>query len=431
MHPHGLLTGFVCLGLFLFVSAEEEQQEVPIIKQINRVNEDGTYTFGYEAADGSFKIETRDVLGNVKGMFGFIDQTGELKRVSYSASNGTGFQATNYGRERESSTRKPVLVYRGNNHAGQVLRRGETTTPTYDYTRTTERPIRVLVTKRPLEKSPNLIRRQLDRSRDNQDIYTPGSNVPRNFRYPQIIGPDPREVYRNMLLEQSNLKPDYPRVRYYTPVEEDYPEVPAVVPMVDRVLSSRRYRPSVVDEQVYPVPRRPAPPAYRQQYDYPPIDYEALREEIMNYLIQYLQYRTRRPVQAPYYQQPRYDDYYQPPPAPLPRIPYYRPPVQQPPLPYPYVNTNVQYSQPEQVSQQQDQIALLKERMDSHDHRDTADTRPPSPGLIKMLLARPSTVRPSVRSVEILGTAASTRSTPTTRSAPTSTQSTEPMVAAS
>lgn len=67
---------------------EEGQDQVAILKQINRVNEDGSYTFGYEAADGSFKIETRDVAGNVKGMFGFVDEGGELKRVSYSASNG-------------------------------------------------------------------------------------------------------------------------------------------------------------------------------------------------------------------------------------------------------------------------------------------------------------------------------------------------------
>lgn len=72
----------------------ETQDQVAILKQINRVNDDGSYTFGYEAADGSFKIETRDVKGNVKGMFGFINENGELKRVSYSASNGTGFQST-------------------------------------------------------------------------------------------------------------------------------------------------------------------------------------------------------------------------------------------------------------------------------------------------------------------------------------------------
>ena len=71
----------------------QSQQQVAILKQINRVNDDGSYTFGYEAADGSFKIETRDVQGNVKGMFGFIDESGELKRVSYTANNSTGFQS--------------------------------------------------------------------------------------------------------------------------------------------------------------------------------------------------------------------------------------------------------------------------------------------------------------------------------------------------
>lgn len=71
-----------------------ESKDVSILKQINRVNDDGSYTFGYEASDGSFKVETRDVAGNVKGMFGFVDEAGRLKRVSYSASNSSGFQAT-------------------------------------------------------------------------------------------------------------------------------------------------------------------------------------------------------------------------------------------------------------------------------------------------------------------------------------------------
>jgi len=75
------------------VQDAQSQQQVAILKQINRVNDDGSYTFGYEAADGSFKIETRDVQGNVKGMFGFIDESGELKRVSYTANNNTGFQS--------------------------------------------------------------------------------------------------------------------------------------------------------------------------------------------------------------------------------------------------------------------------------------------------------------------------------------------------
>lgn len=111
---------------------QDSPQEVSILKQINRVNDDGSYTFGYEATDGSFKIETRDVLGNIKGMFGFIDENGELKRVSYTASNGTGFQASgNIGNSpadkiipssgyttvlppssTDTSTRRPVLILR-------------------------------------------------------------------------------------------------------------------------------------------------------------------------------------------------------------------------------------------------------------------------------------------------------------------------------
>lgn len=122
------------------ISGQEPPQEVSILKQINRVNEDGSYTFGYEAADGSFKIETRDVLGNVKGMFGFIDETGELKRVSYTASNGTGFQASgNIGNSpsdkvvpssgyttvrsetshSDTTSRRPILILRHGNNPTQ------------------------------------------------------------------------------------------------------------------------------------------------------------------------------------------------------------------------------------------------------------------------------------------------------------------------
>ena len=41
-----------------------------------------------------YQVESRDVLGNIKGTFGFVDATGEIKRVSYSSSNGTGFKST-------------------------------------------------------------------------------------------------------------------------------------------------------------------------------------------------------------------------------------------------------------------------------------------------------------------------------------------------
>ena len=53
---------------------------------VYRHNEDGSYTYGYEAADGSFKLETRYPDGLVQGKYGYIDENGEVKVRSYSFS---------------------------------------------------------------------------------------------------------------------------------------------------------------------------------------------------------------------------------------------------------------------------------------------------------------------------------------------------------
>jgi hypothetical protein len=58
---------------------------VPILKQINRHNQDGSYSYGYEAADGSFKIETKSASGEVKGKYGYVDADGNLREISYGA----------------------------------------------------------------------------------------------------------------------------------------------------------------------------------------------------------------------------------------------------------------------------------------------------------------------------------------------------------
>jgi len=47
--------------------AEPKAAPVAILKQINRHNEDGSYTYGYEGGDGSYKIETKQANGDVKG----------------------------------------------------------------------------------------------------------------------------------------------------------------------------------------------------------------------------------------------------------------------------------------------------------------------------------------------------------------------------
>lgn len=67
---HQVLTSLVCVAL-----AQQHQQTtpVPILKQINRHNEDGSYSYGYEGGDGSFKIETKYPNGEVYGNSLFIN----------------------------------------------------------------------------------------------------------------------------------------------------------------------------------------------------------------------------------------------------------------------------------------------------------------------------------------------------------------------
>lgn len=76
--------------------AQAPPAPVAILKQINRHNEDGSYTYGYEGADGSFKIETKLATGEVKGKYGYVDETGKVRVVEYGA-NKYGFQPSGEG----------------------------------------------------------------------------------------------------------------------------------------------------------------------------------------------------------------------------------------------------------------------------------------------------------------------------------------------
>lgn len=45
-----------CLNVTDQQTSESQNEQVAILKQLRKVNEDGSYTFGYEAGDGSFKV---------------------------------------------------------------------------------------------------------------------------------------------------------------------------------------------------------------------------------------------------------------------------------------------------------------------------------------------------------------------------------------
>lgn len=61
-----------------------------ILGQISKHNDDGSYTFGYESADGSFRVENRDIDGFVTGKYGYIDPNGEVQEFEYVAGSTNG-----------------------------------------------------------------------------------------------------------------------------------------------------------------------------------------------------------------------------------------------------------------------------------------------------------------------------------------------------
>ncbi|XP_037082543.1 larval cuticle protein 1-like [Pollicipes pollicipes] len=95
-----VLTVLACLLLgpsaSQYAASRRSSPPVPILRQVSTSHDDGSYTYGYEAGDGSFKLETRRADGEVFGKYGYIDGSGELRTVEYGA-NRLGFQPSGAG----------------------------------------------------------------------------------------------------------------------------------------------------------------------------------------------------------------------------------------------------------------------------------------------------------------------------------------------
>ncbi|XP_074108783.1 uncharacterized protein LOC141533679 [Cotesia typhae] len=69
------------------ISSPSKLPPVQTIRNYNKVNDDGSFTFGYEAADGSFKEETRGTDCVVRGKYGYIDPDGNRREFEYVSGN--------------------------------------------------------------------------------------------------------------------------------------------------------------------------------------------------------------------------------------------------------------------------------------------------------------------------------------------------------
>jgi hypothetical protein len=83
------------------INRETQTQEtttpIPILRSIDTQNPDGSYTYGYESGDGTYKIETRYATGEVKGKYGYFDDTGLYREVEYGAAPELGFMVQGDG----------------------------------------------------------------------------------------------------------------------------------------------------------------------------------------------------------------------------------------------------------------------------------------------------------------------------------------------
>merc|ERR1712226_1300199 len=70
----------------------ETSTPVPILRYIDSQNADGSYTYGFEGADGTYKIETRLADGQVRGKYGYYDPEGVLREATYGATKEGGFE---------------------------------------------------------------------------------------------------------------------------------------------------------------------------------------------------------------------------------------------------------------------------------------------------------------------------------------------------
>jgi len=87
---HQTLTSFADVGVQPEILVDEltgEKPVVDILKTFQRKNADGSFTYGYEGADGSFKEETKGIDCVVRGKYGYIDPEGMRREYTYETGN--------------------------------------------------------------------------------------------------------------------------------------------------------------------------------------------------------------------------------------------------------------------------------------------------------------------------------------------------------
>lgn len=193
---------------------------VPILRYIDTQNPDGSYTFGYESGDGTYKIETRYVDGEVKGKYGYYDDKGLLREVEYGATTEGGFKPTGSGLDIPDTprTEDPITTTK-NGRKVKLVRR--------------KRPQQQQTVTKPTPRPSNDLRVQLPASRRRQNQPTSVASEVVNRRLPirptaqpqnQFSNFQPQPLTLNTRPQQQQPRPTQPRQPVARPQPRPQPQ---------------------------------------------------------------------------------------------------------------------------------------------------------------------------------------------------------------
>ncbi|KAF7271499.1 uncharacterized protein LOC143201328 [Rhynchophorus ferrugineus] len=190
---------------------------VQTIRNYNKVNDDGSFTFGYEAADGSFKEETRGTDCVVRGKYGYVDPDGNKREFTYVSGNPCDPNAPKEEEDLPESVEE---------EAGPA---NYPTSPIRPIQRPAPRPVPVTT---PAPKAVTLFQNNYEQEEDEQPEPE------------QILRPTPTPQYRPI------TRPQYVQAERATPLQYRTPQyVPSSTP------ASAQYRQSLPPVSVTPRPQ--------------------------------------------------------------------------------------------------------------------------------------------------------------------------------
>ncbi|XP_040570636.1 uncharacterized protein [Lepeophtheirus salmonis] len=192
-----------------------------ILQQINEHNEDGSYTYGYEASDGSFKLETRYPDGRVQGKYGYVDDNGEQKVIEYGADM-LGFQPQG---DLPEGIIVPPPVFNNETESSEAQVAEPIADYDYDYSNASEDGKRTRF----------VIKNRARTSNFRQDAAQPSASAPTRGREQslrQSLESQPKIHFSDRL--QTNFEPQRSRL---PPVP--HPPIPTAAPVHQNIQSSR------------------------------------------------------------------------------------------------------------------------------------------------------------------------------------------------